>query len=782
MEDLINEFIAETREMLEALGGEIVAWEAAPSDRARLDEIFRFVHTVKGNCGFFDLPRLETLSHAAEGVLAQVRSGERTADHGLVSAVLAVIDRIGELIQALETGESISSADDVQLIEALTAAPSASEREHQANAATVVESRKAVRSIRLSVDLLDRMMSGVSDMVLARNELSRRLREAPNDMAVEAAFERVSACIAEMRDAITRTRMQRIDNLFVTLPRMVRDLSSELGKQVNLEVDGGDVELDREMIEMIRDPLTHIVRNAIDHGVEPASDRIAAGKAPSGLLRVCARQSGNQILIDISDDGRGIDGDRLVKKAVSNNLITEQQAERFSASQKTALIFEAGLSTAKEVTSISGRGVGMDVVRANVERIGGVVDVDSKLGQGVRFTLRVPLTLTIIPALTVSAGGQTFAIPRSAIEEIVRSKNDFVRVEALGGSHVACIRGKRIPLTWLADVLGVAPEASASEQSFIVLKPAGGDVYALGVDFVHDHEELVIKPAAPVVMATGLYAGTTLADDGSPILLLDPSGIAGRAGLLLDQNELEKLAAKAHAPEALQEGTQALLFRTIGGATRVIPLAVVERIEDVRPDAIKLSAGRLRVAIGDEILPLAGCGDQVPSDRIRILRLSDGTTQLAYGFAEVADLVLLSSDMKPAASPGEVSGVTLIAGEQVEMVDTYWLFADCASTLDGGATKPVCALPTDDPWMNSILRPIIEGAGYHVVSHADADAADILITNAEDEEAPPLPSEQVVRIRSSAEVRGKGDDSIYRYDRSGLISALSRHAAMRKKG
>ena len=782
MEDLINEFIAETREMLEALGGEIVAWESAPNDRARLDEIFRFVHTVKGNCGFFDLPRLEMLSHAAEGVLAEVRSGERAADHRLVSAVLAIIDRIGELVQALETGESISSADDAQLIDALKSSPSAADPEQSGSGGAILEGRKAVRSIRLSIDLLDRMMSGVSDMVLARNELSRRLREAPTDMAVEAAFGRVSACIAEMRDSITRTRMQRIDNLFVTLPRMVRDLSAELGKQVSLEVDGGDVELDREMIEMIRDPLTHIVRNAIDHGIEPASERAAAGKSPVGTLRVCARQSGNQILIEISDDGHGIDGDKLVKKAISNNVITEQQAERLTTSQKTALIFEAGLSTASKVTSISGRGVGMDVVRANIERIGGIVDVDSKLGKGVRLTLRVPLTLTIIPALTVSAGGQTFAIPRSAIEEIVRSKNDMVEVEALGGSHVASIRGKRIPLTWLADVLGVEHKASPSEQSFIVLKPAGGDVYALGIDFVHDHEELVIKPAAPVVMATGLYAGTTLADDGSPILLLDPSGIAARAGLLLDQNELSKLAAKPEAPTRVQEGTEALLFRTIHGPMRVIPLAVVERIEDVHPDAIKLSAGRLRVAIGDEILPLAGCGNEVPERRIRILRLTDGTTEMAYGFADIADLVTLGGEIKPAAKPGEVSGVTLIGGEQVEILDTYWLFADCATAGDPSETKPVCALPAFDPWMNTILRPIIEGAGYEVVGLSEAERADIVITNSDDEDVPDLETAQVVRIRSSAEARGKSDDSIYRYDRTGLISALSRHAAARTKG
>ena len=781
MEDLINEFIAETREMLEALGGEIVAWEAAPNDRARLDEIFRFVHTVKGNCGFFDLPRLETLSHAAEGVLAEVRSGQRTADHALVSAVLAIIDRIGELVQALETGESISSADDAQLIKALNDAPAADEPEQQRTAGVVLEGRKAVRSIRLSIDLLDRMMSGISDMVLARNELARRLREAPGDLAVEAAFERVSSCIGEMRDAITRTRMQRIDNLFVTLPRMVRDLSSELGKRVTLEIDGGDVELDREMIEMIRDPLSHIVRNAIDHGIEPPEDRVANGKAAAGTLRVCARQSGNQILIEIADDGRGIDGDRLVKKAIANKVISEQQAERLNAAQKIALIFEAGLSTASEVTSISGRGVGMDVVRANVERIGGVVDVDSRLGHGIRLTLRVPLTLTIIPALTVSAGGQVFAVPRSAIEEIVRSKNDSVRVEALGGSHVACIRDKRIPLIWLSEVLGVESEVGEAEHSFIVLKPAGGDAYALGIDHVHDHEELVIKPAAPLVMATGLYAGTTLADDGSPILLLDPSGIAARSGILLDQNELEKLGTTPERPEIQLEGAQGLLFRTLQGARRVIPLAVVERIEDVMPSAIKRSAGRLRVSLGEEILPLAGCND-IPSERIRILRLSDGLSEIAYGFSDVADLVVLTGEIKPAATPGEVSGVTLIGNEQVEIVDAYWLFADCSTGGGAPEERPVCALPATDPWMNTILRPIVESAGYRVVNLEEADAADVLISNAEDQDVPPVSSGNVVRIRSNVEQQGKGDDSIYRYDRAGLISALSRHAAARKKG
>ncbi len=447
MDDLIADFVAECREMLEALGGEIVAWEAQPEDRARLDSIFRFVHTVKGNCGFFEFPRLEALSHAAEDALADVRAGRRAPDAALVNAVLAIIDRIAEMIAAIDAGEEMPAGDDSALIHALTAGA-----EGPAAPVVVAEGQgratAAPRTIRLSIELLDRVMSTVSDMVLARNELARRLRELPTDVSVDGAFERLSAIIAEMRDAITRTRMQRIENFFVGLPRMVRDLSAELGKQVLVDVEGGDVELDREMIEMIRDPLTHIIRNAVDHGIETPADRLKAGKREIGLLSVSARQSGNQILIDIHDDGRGIDGKKLVDKAISNKLIDKEQAAQLSDRDRLALIFEAGLSTAKEVTSISGRGVGMDVVRSNVERIGGIVEVDSRPGEGTRMTLRVPLTLTIIPALTMSVGSQHFAIPRAAIEEIVRANGEFGHARAswrCGRRHdpwPACSRGK----------------------------------------------------------------------------------------------------------------------------------------------------------------------------------------------------------------------------------------------------------------------------------------------------------------------------------------------------
>src|SRR5580765_6702455 len=477
MDDLIADFVAECREMLEALGGEIVAWEAQPDDRARLDSIFRFVHTVKGNCGFFDFPRLEALSHAAEDALADVRANRRHADPALVSAVLAIIDRISEMVAAIEAGAELPGGDDMALIHALE--PGAEGVAAPVAAAVVdgtIKSSSAPRTIRLSVELLDRVMSTVSDMVLARNELARRLRESSSDVPVDGAFERLSSIIAEMRDAITRTRMQRIENLFVGLPRMVRDLSAELGKQVLVDIEGGDVELDREMIEMIRDPLTHIVRNAVDHGIETPAERLKVGKREIGLLSVSARQSGNQILIDIHDDGRGIDGKKLVEKAIAAGVVKKADAAQLSPREQLALIFEAGLSTAKAVTAISGRGVGMDVVRSNVERIGGIVEVDSAPGHGTRMTLRVPLTLTIIPALTVSIGNHNFAIPRSAIEEIVRANGESVTLEHLGGAGVATIRGRRVPEVSLAEILGLDSELEATERTLIVLRPAGGDV------------------------------------------------------------------------------------------------------------------------------------------------------------------------------------------------------------------------------------------------------------------------------------------------------------------
>ena len=771
MDDLIADFVAECREMLEALGGEIVAWEAQPDDRARLDSIFRFVHTVKGNCGFFEFPRLEALSHAAEDALADVRANRRQPDAGLVSAVLAVIDRIGEMIAAIDAGEEMPGGDDRILIDAL--APGAENTAPVLAAAAEVQGKAtaAPRTIRLSVELLDRVMSTVSDMVLARNELARRLRESQSDVPVDGAFERLSAIIAEMRDAITRTRMQRIENLFVALPRMVRDLSAELGKQVLVDIEGGDVELDREMIEMIRDPLTHIIRNAVDHGIELPAERLKAGKREIGILCISARQSGNQILIDIQDDGRGIDGKKLVEKAIAGGTLEKSAAAQLSPREQLALIFEAGLSTASQVTAISGRGVGMDVVRSNVERIGGIVEVDSTPGQGTRMTLRVPLTLTIIPALTVSIGSQHFAIPRSAIDEIVRANGESVTLEHLGGAGVATIRGRRVPEVSLAGILGLESEVAETDRTLIVLRPAGGDVYALAVDRIHDHEELVVKPAAPAVMATGLYAGTTLADDGSPILLFDPAGLAVVGGVKLEAQERTARIAEGPAANAGPKTIPVLLFRGLDGARRAVRLAVVDRIEEVAGNAVKNAAGQLRVQVGQTILPLAGAqADELKGDKVRVFRLSDGAHEIGYAFNEVIDFATIEHDVIHAERPSEINGVSLINGEPAELIDAHWLFANHIGTTAKPAEPLVCRLPSDDPWMQNMLRPIVEAAGYRVVGDDSEGEADLVIVS--QGESIDGDAARTIWLRTEPEPTGKKDESIYRYDRAGLLMAL----------
>ena len=771
MDDLLAEFVAESREMLEALGGEIVAWEADPSDRARLDSIFRFVHTVKGNCGFFDFPRLQALSHAAEDALADVRANRRSADAALVDAVLAIVDRISDMIDAIDRGEDIPAGGDDALIAALQPDGDVGEAITElpvAQGARPVRAARAQRSVRLPVELLDRVMSGVSDMVLARNDLARRLRDHPVAASIDGPFDRLTAIIADVRDAMTRTRMQRVDHVFSALPRLVRDLAAELGKQVLIDVDGGEVELDREMIEMIRDPLTHIIRNAIDHGIEAPAVRRAAGKREIGLLTVSARQSGNRILIDVVDDGAGINGERLVEKAIAAGILDAAAVARMTERERCALIFAPGLSTAEAVTAISGRGVGMDVVRANIERVGGGIEVDSTLGHGARVTLRVPLTLTIIPALTVAVGAQQFAIPRSSIEEIVHAADDAVDIVRLGGAMLATVRERRLPCLPLAQVLGLESEVADRAHTLIVMRLAGGERFVLAVERLLDHEELVVRPVAPAVMATGLYAGTTLTDDGRPILLLEVAGLAAAGRLALEPQDRHTPAAAAVEEPA---GPSVVLFTGLDGRRRAMRMAIVERIEDIDPAAIEAGPDRWRIVLDDRIVPLAG-GEGAASLEapLQLFRLSDGGAEIAYVFRKVIDIRALSGEIVPATRPGEIEGVTLIDGEPADVVDPHWLFARHAA-LPAVAEPPACRLPSDDAWMQNFLRPLVESAGWRVLDEHDPHRADVEIA-AQGAGLSPVGAGRVIRLRTGPEEAPESAGSVYRYDRAGLLAAL----------
>jgi len=765
MDDLLQEFIAETRETLDALSGEIVAWEADPADRARLDAIFRFVHTVKGSCGFLDLPRLARLSHAAEDVLAAVRAGERIPDQKLVTAVLAIVDRIGEIVEAIDAGAALDDSGEELLIAALNAgAEAAAPAAQQAPTGQ----RVANRSVRLSTDLLDRMMSGMSDMVLARNELARRMRDQNVDPTIEAALDRLSLTVAEMRDTVTRTRMQKVDALFSALPRMVRDTAAEVGKSVQLQIEGSDVELDREMIEMMRDPLVHIIRNSIDHGIESAAERRALGKREVGRLIVSARQSGNQIILEVADDGRGIDTDRLVQKLTASGQSRGRDLSMLSDRAKLDLIFEPGLSTKDEVTAISGRGVGMDVVRANIEQIGGRIDLLNAKDRGLRILINVPLTLSIIPAIVIGVARQRFAVTRQAIEEIVHVSGDAIRVDLLGDTPTATVRDRRMPLVDLAALLGLR-EANPVAADMLAIISASGGSFAVAVDSVLDHEELVIKPASPAVMATGIYAGQTLPDSGSPMLLLDCAGVAAAAGINFSRDTAVE-EEEAIEPEAIS--VDALLFDDLDGRRRAVPLAIVDRVETIHASNVRFSGGRMRLLVDDRIVPLAALGEIEGHTELAVLRIKDGDAEIAYAIAEPVDIVAIPADISPSAQPGPILGVVVIGDEQVELIDPQWLLGpDALDIVRPGA--PLCLIDSQsDSWIATFLKPVLEQAGYRVSTKASADEqpAVILTTDA----APAAGRDgRVLRLSNDRRDAG-GDDRVYRYDRAGLLAAVAK--------
>ncbi|MBN8820157.1 MAG: chemotaxis protein CheA [Sphingomonas sp.] len=807
MDEIFGEFIAETLETLETLSGEVVAWEADPTDSSRLDAFFRFFHTVKGSCGFLNLPRFERLAHSAEDVLAAVRRGERAADPATVSAVLAVMDRIGALARGVGEEEQIPESEDDALLDALASgagqiesaaatpavavpAPAAKKEPARSNdedeirleaaSSDAVVRKAAPRTIRLPLALIDQLMNGISDMVLARNDLARKMRDHGVEPDLESSFERLSANVADLRDMISKTRMQRVDRLYAAIPRMVRDLTRDLGKKVTLELDGGDVEMDREMIEMVVDPLTHIVRNALDHGLETPADRIAAGKAEAGTLRVVARQSGNQIVIEISDDGRGINRMALVDKAIAAGLLSPMDAAALTDAEKLNLIFHAGLSTAARVTSISGRGVGMDVVRANIEQIGGVIGVSSGQGQGTTITMRVPLTLTIIPGLIVRCDELFFAMPRGNVIELLHQNSAMVSIEDIGGARIATIRGERYSMIELEDVLQV-PRATRHQgpRTLMVIRSSTGQPYVLAVEAVESNEELVIRPASPAITAAGAFAGMTLPDNGQPMLLLDAAGLAQIAELPLREGERARPAAANGESSARASTIQALIYRERDGTQRLLPLAVVDRVEDLDAAQITASNGLPFVRIDDRLLPALNTDGRETGD-VKSLRLHDGHEQICYLIDDVIDIIEVPAKVDVRIAKGRLAGLVMVGETQFEMLDPFALFAEAAHRqLDPASPdRPVQCLiaDADDPWMRNILAPLLIQAGHDVsFGLGDDGEADVILCN----EAQPICATAdvpVLALRETAEA-GAGDaGSIYRYDRDGLMAAIAQAA------
>lgn len=787
MDELREEFIAETRETLEILAEQLVLWEKTPDDHSLVDSVFRFVHTVKGSCGFLDLPRLLKLSHAAEEVLSAARDGNLSPSTELVTAVLKVIDRISELTDALESGAPVQDNDGELVATMLAFLPKGDVGEAVETEIVSVAPdyqveadiedaflRNKTRTVRVSLTLLDKLMNGISDLVLARNEVSRQLRRVNRSTDVDHAFGRLSSTVAEMRDAIGQMRMQGIDRLFSTLPRLLRDICLELDKQVELVIEGNEVEVDREMVEAMRDPLTHILRNAADHGIESASERLAAGKPIAGRIQVLARQSGNQILVEVTDDGRGIDMERLAAKAIARKIYTQAQWQKLSERAKLETIFAPGLSTADTVSAISGRGVGMDVVRTNIHAIGGTIDLENNEGRGMKVTLRLPLTLSIIAGLSVTAGGQTYGISRSSIVEILSLKNRNVEIENIGGMAVAKVRGNRFAYAKLEGLLGVEANAEAADanRSLMIIRPAVGAIFALDVEAVVDNEELVVKPGAPLIMATGLYAGTTLPDNGRPMLLLDASGLAAaigaQEGLFGDiaADEVQNIA------ENIDHGASALLFEATDGIRRAIRLSVVDRMEDVEAEQVHFVGGRLCVSIGETLFDVHGLDAPPAEGLIKLLRISDGQDAKYLAVEDVIDIFTLPAVIDAAAEPALTEGVVHFEGAPVELINVFQYFEIGGIQMRKAEQRPVCFVEAneEDGWESRILRPLLTASGYVVsFDEADRDTAAVILASAGDDEAA---DSRTVRLRSTVHALAEQKASIYRYDRLALISAI----------
>jgi two-component system chemotaxis sensor kinase CheA len=468
-------------------------------------------------------------------------------------------------------------------------------------------------TIRVDVGLLDKLMNLVGELVLAGNQILQHSSSRQDPTFLNAA-QRLNFIAAELQEGLTKTRMQPIGSVWSRLPRVVRDLAMACGKQVRIEMEGQETELDRTLIEAIKDPLTHIVRNSVDHGIELPEDRLAAGKPAEGQVLLRAFQAGGQVNIEISDDGAGVDLERVKQKALERELLTPGQAAHISERELLALLFLPGFSTAARVTNVSGRGVGMDVVKTNIEKIGGTVDIQSKTGQGMSVKIRIPLTLAIIPALIVTSAGDRYAIPQVNFLELVRLESDQARqgVEIIHGVPVYRLRGRPLPLVYLKRELKVVTAAESSSTANIVVLRTDDRQFGLVVDEVNGTEEIAVRPLGRQLKGISCFTGATIMGDGRTALILDVRGLAQAAGVVAEEDDQAMVGGRPPRGEEVEDREALLLVSGPGGGRLAIPLPVVARLEEFECTQVQRSGSQLVVQYHDGILPLLHLSGVLP--------------------------------------------------------------------------------------------------------------------------------------------------------------------------
>lgn len=773
MDELIGEFIAETSESLSVLDLELVKLEQNPNDPDLLSSIFRLMHTIKGTCGFLGLQRLEKVAHAAENVLGKVRDGELVITPDAISLILESIDSIKSLLEHLKDNGAEPEGSDADLIGRLNqcaeggggGAPSSHTPEETAHEEQSIEQAKQeaveeglkivaesapepqpqpqaeqskeakpsggaavapAQSIRVNLDVLENLMQMVSELVLTRNQLLQMMRSR-NDTEFANPLQRLSLITTELQEGIMKTRMQPIGSAWSKFPRLIRDLSLELGKKIDLKMIGEETELDRQLLELIKDPLTHMVRNSADHAIERPDERKAAGKSETGTITLYAYHEGGHIIIEISDDGRGLNVEKIKAKAIGNGLTTESEFAKLSDQQIFQFIFKAGFSTAEKVTSVSGRGVGMDVVRTNIEKMGGSIDLTSKTGKGSTFKIKIPLTLAIMPVLIVEAKGEKFAIPQINVLELVRAApGSEYWIETIDETPVLRLRGRLLPLVSLGQVLGLNSRPNLSGKMFVVVCEVGSYTFGVIVDKVFDTEEIVVKPVSPALKSISLYSGSTILGDGSVIMILDPNGLSKSSGNLnADSNAKPEAKSKTFGED---QPVSFLVFKAGGTATpKAVPLELVSRLEEIEAQHIEIAGDFKIVQYRNDLMKLVtldGCtlDTSNPSAIYPVIVFSDEDKTLGLVVEEIADIVDQPMNLKMESMKDGYLGSMVIHGKATDVIDVGWIISQEFKTWrkKGGHAENAeiktekILLVEDSPFFRKMMVPVLMSKGYMV--------------------------------------------------------------------
>lgn len=758
MDELLNDFLVETTEHIDAATMELVLLEKDPGDHSLIASLFRHIHTIKGTSGFLKLPRVGRLTHATEALIGGLRDGAPvTTAH--ITLIFAAVDRLKGILAEMGQSEEEPAGDDSDLILALEAAtsrmspaakpaepppskaqaaPAEAQVEPAATEAQELQTPAAAdapapnlplvgETVRVSVDVLDRLMGIVSELVSTRNRLLE-LSSSVGDESVMSTVQTLSSITSDLQDAVMSARMQPMGRLFSTLPRMVRDLAHDLGKKITLVTEGADTELDRQVIQLIRAPLTHIIRNCADHGVETPAERVAAGKSEAGLISVRAAYDAGQITIDIADDGRGMDVERIHAKGLACGLMTEPDITKLSESDIFQLVFAPGFSTADGVTKVSGRGVGMDVVRENIQSIGGTISLNSRRGKGTCVTLRIPLTLAITPALILASGGSRFAIPQMAVVELVGVGEGFEHViQYIHDAPVLRLRNDVLPLLDLAGTLELRrPAADEARNGFVVVLRVGGARFGLLVEAIADVQEIVIEPLVSALARLGVFSGQTILGDGSVVLILDPSALMERSGLQsIAENRAHPSAPEVFVPR--QEKTRIILVRAGPGPLKALPLSLVLRIEEVERDRLIASDATYVMAYRNSLLPVIPATAEVARDRAAypILVISGAGQSMGLLVEEIVDVTDEYLDLQRESASSHILGSIQLGGAVVEFLDvTYFMKLACPAALARGVNQRLKILLVDDKaFFRDMLAPILAAAGYDVTCASSANEA-----------------------------------------------------------